>query len=461
MKQLAYLTAIVLVFFSIRVEAQTKISLDSTTVTVKVIKDSLDIPWEILWGQDDHIWVTERFGRVSRINPETGQTTVLLEMSDQVYERAETGMLGMVLHPDFKNSPHVFIAYTYLSNSTIRERVVKFNYSNDSLFPADTLIEGISGNTTHVGCRLMILPDYTMLVTTGDAQNQSLPLNKTSLVGKTLRMNLDGSIPQDNPDPSSLVWSYGHRNAQGLCLAPSGIIYSSEHGPTTDDELNILRANANYGWPKVHGLCDNPSEIAYCDTANVNQPLAIWTPTIAPSDIIWYDHPSIPEWQDKLLMTVLKDKSLIAFSFNNSGDTVLQQKKYLKNTLSRLRDICVSPNGKVYLATNGNSWANDQPFTHTIVELSNDDYVSINEIKPSRKDIIGPNPLRSGNPLMVRLSPDSKGELIVTDFQGRVLYHKETKGQIWHDLQIGNGLYIWSIQLEDGRRLGGRLLITN
>ncbi len=462
MKRLAFLIGLPLLLCTAPAEAQTTYTLDSTVVTARVIKDSLDIPWEIVWGPDDHIWVTERFGRVSRVNPETKQTDILLDLSDDVYERAETGMLGMALHPDFGNNPHVFIAYTYLDNSAIRERIVRFNYGNDTLMPADTLIEGIPGNTTHVGCRLFILPDNTMLVSTGDAQNQSLPLNRTSVVGKTLRMNLDGSIPSDNPDPNSLIWSYGHRNAQGIWRAPNGIIYSSEHGPTTDDELNILKPNANYGWPRVHGLCDSPPEQAYCDTANVSQPIASWTPTIAPSDIIWYDHPSIPEWQDKLLMTVLKDKSLIAFTFNAAGDSVVRQNKYLKNQLQRLRDICVSPDGKVYLATSGDRWANDKPFTHTIVELSNDSYVaSVNDLSATARVRIGPNPITTGKPLSIILPEGIQGEFVVTDLYGRTFHRCNTTGKNSLDLPLGSGLYIWSVQLENGERHTGRLLVTN
>ena len=204
------------------ISAQTTFTLDSTELTSRVVKDSIDIPWEIVWGPDDHIWMTERFGRVSRVNPKTGNQQVLLDLSGEVYERSETGMLGMALHPDFDNSPHVFIAYTYLSGNNIRERLVRFNYDGSQLIAADTLIENIIGNNTHVGARVIILPDNTLLMSTGDAQNRSLPQNKSSVVGKILRLNLDGSIPTDNPNPNSYVWSFGHRNAQGLWRAPNG-----------------------------------------------------------------------------------------------------------------------------------------------------------------------------------------------------------------------------------------------
>jgi aldose sugar dehydrogenase len=446
--------------FAISAQAQATHTLDSTTLTSRVVADSLDIPWEILWGPDDHIWMTERYGRVSRINVETGNQDVILDWSSEVYQNSESGMMGMVLHPDFENNPHVFIAYTYLDGSKIRERLVRFNYAANALTPADTLVEDIVGNTTHIGCRLWIMPDMTLLMTTGDAQNQQLPQNRTSLSGKVLRMNLDGSVPADNPNPSSLVWSSGHRNAQGLWLAPNGKLYSSEHGPTTDDELNILMPDRNYGWPNVHGLCDNPPEIEFCNDSNVVEPLAVWTPTIAPSDILWYDSWQIPEFKNKLLMTVLKDKSLIAFEFNEAGDSVISQTKFFKNEFQRLRDICVSPDGKIYLATSGNSWRNTSPFTHTIVELCNKDYnASIDGPQSFAKVRVGPNPLNIGQNLQVVLPQNRSAEFTLYDLLGRPVFNKSLNDYESIQLNTLDGIYIWEVKLENGEVTAGRLVV--
>lgn len=158
-------------------------------------------------------------------------------------------------------------------------------------------------------------------------------------------------------------------------------------------------------------------------------------------------------------MTVLKDKSLIAFTFNATGDSVIRQTTYFQNQLQRLRDICVSPEGKVYLATSGDRWANDKPFTHTIVELSNDSYVSVNNITKDVEVRIGSNPLQVGKPLSVMLPPGLKGEFIISDLFGRDIYHTETIGKNSLDIRLGTGLYLWSVQLENGQRRGGRLLV--
>lgn len=430
--------------------------LDSTVLTSRVIKDSLDVPWEIIWGPDDHIWCTERFGRVSRINPLTGYQQVLLNISTHVYEQAEAGMLGMVLHPNFNTTPHVFIAYTYVDRFSIKERLVKYFYDGMKLNPIDTLLDNIEGATTHIGCRLIFLEDNTLLMTTGDAQNTSLPQNQSSLVGKVLRLNMDGSIPANNPNPISYVYSTGHRNAQGLWLAPNGIVYSSEHGPTTDDELNIIQADKNYGWPNVTGFCNTPPEQAFCNNIAVTEPLVAWTPTIAPSDIIWYDHPAIPEFRNKLLMTVLKDKSLIAFDFNATGDSVRSQTKYFKDDFGRLRDVCISPDGRIYLATNGSSWSNTNPFTHEIIELRNASFTGVQTLLSTKRIQLNPNPIQSGKSL--NLAPNINGQLSIYDPYGKLLLNQHIQGQKEILITFKPGVYYWVFKTK-GESQSGKLQV--
>ena len=351
------------------IKAQNSITIGTTTVGVETIISNLDIPWEIIYGPDDKIWTTERKGIVSRIDPNTGAKDEVLDLTGQVYQTAESGMLGMALHPDFTNTPEVFLAYTYNGFAGTSERIVKFEYNGSALINETILVDGIQGNTTHIGCRLFILPDLTMIASTGDAQNPPSAQDLQSLSGKILRMNLDGTIPPDNPDPNSYVYSFGHRNAQGIAVGPMGKMYLSEHGATTDDEFQLLEINRNYGWPNVEGFCDLSGEITFCTANNVKEPLAVWTPTVAPSDILFYDNSGFPEFHNRMLMTVLKDKKIIAIELSPDGETVLGEEHYLTNQFGRLRDICVGPNKEIYLATNGTSWSNTNPNTHEIIRL--------------------------------------------------------------------------------------------
>ncbi|WP_234997208.1 PQQ-dependent sugar dehydrogenase [Hymenobacter roseosalivarius] len=200
----------------------TTFAVGSTTVSVTPLATGLSIPWELVWGPDDFIWMTERSGRISRVDPTTGQVLPLLSVPD-VTPTGESGLLGMVLHPDFATTPFVYIVYNYTDNN-LREKVVRYTYSaaTNSLSEPRVLLANIPATTTHSGSRLLILPDRTLLITTGDAQLRSESQNPASLNGKILRINLDGSIPANNPTPGSPVYTLGHRNAQGLVRLPSG-----------------------------------------------------------------------------------------------------------------------------------------------------------------------------------------------------------------------------------------------
>ncbi len=276
-----FISLIILNGFLMKSESQ--ITIGTTEIDTNTIATNLDTPWEILWGPDDHIWITERFGKISRLNPETSEMTELVTI-DGIYEVGESGLLGMVLHPDFIKNPYVFVVYNY-RESVRKERLVRYTYSNGKLVSPVTLLEGIAGANNHNGSRLIIDVDNKLYMTTGDAGITSNSQNLNSLNGKVLRLNLDGSIPEDNPFPGSYVWTWGHRNAQGLVISPDGIMYSSEHGPANDDELNIIEKGRNYGWPEVEGFCDGEFENQVCADSNVFEPIAAWTPTLAVAGI--------------------------------------------------------------------------------------------------------------------------------------------------------------------------------
>lgn len=407
-------------------QSQTTIMVGSTLVEVDTVYTGLDIPWEIIYGPDNHIWTTERKGIISRIDPVTGTKTVILNLTATVYQASESGLLGMALHPDFPNTPEVFVAYTYNSSGFVKERFVKYTYNGTALVSPVTLIEDITGNTTHIGARFQFLPDTTLLVSTGDAQNTSLPQNLNSLSGKVLRMNTDGTIPADNPNPSSYVYSYGHRNVQGVLRAPNGIIYLSEHGASSDDEFQILEPNRNYGWPNVEGFCDLPGEQSFCTSNNVKEPLTAWTPTIAPSDMVWYENPNFPEFDGKILMTVLKDKKLVAIELDQNGTQYISQTHYLTNLFGRLRDICVGPNKEIYLATNGASWSNTNPNTHSIIRLKVDNPSNIHQINSGNIKLY-PNPV--SEMFQIEVNESLLGaEYLVRDITGRILANGQING---------------------------------
>lgn len=314
----------------------------------KVLTQDLSYPWEILWGPDNMIWMTERGGRVSKVNPSDGKLTPLLTIGD-VKHQGEGGLLGMVLHPNFNTTPHVFVAYNYEKNGNYLEKIVRYTYAGNTLGSPQTILDNISGAGIHNGARLVIA-DGKLFITTGDAADQSLPQNTTSLNGKVLRINLDGTIPSDNPIAGNPIWSSGHRNPQGLVFA-NGILYSSEHGPESDDEINIIEKGRNFGWPDVRGYCNTNDEKNFCASKNVKEPVHAWTPTVAACGLDFYDHDLFPQWKNSLLMVTLNGKRLIQLQLNNGHNAVTATSDYLQNNYGRLRDLCISPAGKVYVCT--------------------------------------------------------------------------------------------------------------
>lgn len=322
-----------------------------------VIVQNLNFPWEILWGPDNFIWMTERGGKISRVNPATGVVIPVFTISE-VVSTSEGGLLGMALHPGFSANPYVFVSYNYNNGGNYREKVVRFIYNGSTLSNPVTIIDNITASSIHNGSRLLITPDLKLFITTGDASNQANPQNTSSLNGKILRLNLDGSIPSDNPVSGNPYWTFGHRNPQGLVFA-NNILYSSEHGPSSDDEINIIEKGRNYGWPDVKGYCNESSEQIFCNAHNVKEPMNAWTPTIATCGLDYYNSNLIPQWKNSLLLVALKEARLYQLKLDASKKAITATTEYFANDYGRMRDICISPEGKVYICTS-NGGNNDK-----------------------------------------------------------------------------------------------------
>ena len=406
-------------------ESSAQITIGTTEVDTTTIASGLDTPWEILWGPENHIWITERYGRVSRLNPETGEIKELIRINE-VHEQSESGLLGLVLHPDFPNQPHVFLVYNYLESSSIKERLVRYTYSKGELESPLTLLEGIAGNGNHNGSRLVIDLDQKLYMTTGDAGNTSTAQNLNSLNGKVLRLNLDGTIPDDNPIPGSYIWSWGHRNAQGLVISPSGLIYSSEHGPSSDDEVNIIEKGRNYGWPNVKGFCDQPTENPFCADSNVFEPIAAWTPTLAVAGTDFYDHASIPEWKNSILVTSLKAARIVALKLSEDGRSVEQEEAFFQGWYGRLRDICISTDGRIFLAvSNRDGRGSIQPGDDRIVQIEAKNSTGLDRLRTGQGPdfSVYPNPV-IGDQFILEYRTSSESILIIYNQVGNEVSRK-------------------------------------
>jgi aldose sugar dehydrogenase len=334
---------------------------DWPTDSIRTVKANLNFPWEILWGKDDHIWMTERGGKISKINPKTGDVVFAQQITD-VVANGEGGLLGMAQHPDFLTNGNIFVVYNYSNAGAYTEKVVLMQFASNALSVVKNIITNIPAAGIHNGSRLCVVGDK-LFITTGDAAVPNNAQSAVSLSGKVLRYNLDGSVPSDNPIPNSPIWSLGHRNPQGLVLYKN-MLYASEHGASIEDEVNVIESAKNYGWPNVQGPCDNVSEIPFCGRTNKEPIWSSGNSTIAVCGLDVYTGTKIPDWQNSLLMTTLKDASLRILKLSADGLSVTSQQTIFKNKFGRLRDVCVSPAGRVYICTsNGNN-------TDSLVEIS-------------------------------------------------------------------------------------------
>ncbi|SMC78178.1 PQQ-dependent sugar dehydrogenase [Pedobacter africanus] len=328
----------------------------ASTVGVQSVASHLNVPWQITWGPDQCIWYTEQSGTISKVNPETGKTKLLLTLRD-VFRDRTSGLLGMTLHPDLKNNPYVFINYTgYSKTKTKVSKVVRYSYdaAKDTLVSPVVFLE-YPAWTSHFGSRIVIAPDGKVMVATGDGAQDGNAQNIQSPNGKILRYSLDGSIPADNPFKGSAVWAWGLRNPQGLVYV-KGKLYCSDHGDAIDDELNLLVKGGNYGWPVVEGAVNTDKEKAFAKDSAVVAPLRAWTPTIAPAGMTYYNSAKIPELKGRLLLTTLKGNSLRSLTLDPTGNKIVGDVNYFEKIFGRLRSVCVSPAGDVYLATSNRDW---------------------------------------------------------------------------------------------------------
>ena len=314
-----------------------------------VIVDGLNNPWEIVFGPNGDIYFTERDGRIWKMS-ESGVAKVI-----QTFPKSgsvEGGTLGLALHPEFEENKKIYVYQTNLELEFYQNKVFSFEVDENTLSNKQLILDGIPGAPWHDGGRIMFGPDQKLYISTGDAINPELSQDLSSLAGKILRINSDGTIPDDNPFNSSPVFSYGHRNPQGLAWSTDGLFVSSEHGPSGElgyghDEINVILKGKNYGWPKIVG---DSSEDSF-----VNPIIHSGESTWAPSGMVFFDSEKISDFTGKFLVGTLRGEHLMVLDIANDGSMISSEKMF-EGEFGRIRTAEISPDGNLYLLTaNGNN----------------------------------------------------------------------------------------------------------
>lgn len=316
---------------------------------VETVVESIARPWSINFAPDGRLFYTQRdAGSIGVLHPETREIRTLISLSG-VRAEGEAGLLGLELDPEFSANGSVYVCYSTRQGETPINRVSRFTYSQNKLSGEKNLIEMPSG-ILHAGCRLAATPDGFLFISMGEGFEGKRSQDLKNLGGKILRIKTDGSIPSDNPFPGSAVWTYGHRNPQGLAFQPgTGKLWSTEHGPETDDELNLIKKGLNYGWPNCRG--ESKCFGKYEPAVKSYYPQE----TVAISDMVFYTGEKFPEWKGNILFVTLKTGRLYRVVLEGEPDKpkVKKDEILIDGTYGRLRDVTVGPEGSVYIATEG------------------------------------------------------------------------------------------------------------
>lgn len=310
----------------------TETAIPEETPLATSVARQLEIPWALDFLPDGSIILTERPGRIRLLDTQQGLLPEPLLTINEVVHRGESGLLGIAVHPAFSDNGFVYIYYTYQDGENLANKVVRFRLDGNKLSGETVIIDSLPAATIHNGGRLKFGTDGYLYITTGDAANPDSAQNRESLAGKILRVNDDGTIPADNPFPGSPVYSFGHRNPQGLAWDNQGRLWETEHGSSATDELNLIEPGGNYGWPVIR-----ENETA---AGMISPVIQSGGDTWAPSGMAYLD--------GSLYFAGLRGQSL--YRVVTDGESA-RLERHLNGNFGRLRDVVTGPDSMLYILT--------------------------------------------------------------------------------------------------------------
>src|SRR4051812_32980725 len=319
--------------------------------TIETVASGLEVPWGFAWLSNKDMLFTERPGRVRIIEGGKLRSDPVFVVPD-VEPSSEAGLMDISLHPDFAKNNFVYLAYAYNKNGK-RDKVVRYRYVNGQFTEPKTIIEDIPAAPNHAGMRCRFGPDGKLYISDGDSTQWELAQKLDSLAGKILRLNDDGTVPQDNPFVNQQgthpeIWAYGVRNPQGLAWQPgTNLLFETEHGPSGfegkgqgGDEINIIERGKNYGWPVIHHQMTQ---------AGMESPLLEYSPACAPASAMFYNGTVFKEFSGNFFFGCLAGRRIIRVILD--GRKFVSQENLLQDTYGRIREMEQGPDGYIYFST--------------------------------------------------------------------------------------------------------------
>ncbi len=326
---------------------------------VEIVTDKLNQPWGMVFLPTGEVLVTERPGYL-RIISATGVISAPVEGLPAVKKKGQGGLLGIALHLDFENNALVYLSHTAQDKRGYGTEVVRGKLQGNRLVGVETIFKAMkkSRGGRHFGSRLVFAADGSLYISLGDRGNKDYAQDLNDHRGSLIRINADGSIPVNNPfvhkeNSRDEIYSFGHRNIQGIARHPlTGKIWTHEHGPQGGDEINIIEAGANYGWPVItygvnYGIATKIGEGTH--KAGMQQPVHKWVPSIAPSGMTFYQGDEFPQWRGDLFVGSLKFGLLVRLEIQ--AEKVVNEERLLNKQYGRIRDVVEGPDGLLYLLT--------------------------------------------------------------------------------------------------------------
>ncbi|MFD0870573.1 MULTISPECIES: PQQ-dependent sugar dehydrogenase [Paenibacillus] len=308
----------------------------------EIIAEQLNVPWEMVFTPEGDILFTERPGQIRLIRQGKLVEDPVFRFEEPFISKGEGGLLGLEIDPDYSNNGYLYAYHTYEENGRVMNRVLRLQQRESRIEVDKILIADIPGDTNHNGGRIKFGPDGLLYITTGERYEPQLAQDLQSLGGKILRIHPDGTIPESNPFSGSPVYSWGHRNAQGLAWHPdTGKLYSSEHGQTARDEINLIEPGKNYGWPVISG--DQEQD------GMVRPLLHSGDDTWAPSGMTFI---SQGPWKGRLLVANLRGMQILAVTWGADHTSIEHTSALFHHELGRIRNVTEGPDGSLYVMTN-------------------------------------------------------------------------------------------------------------
>ncbi|HET7616591.1 MAG TPA: PQQ-dependent sugar dehydrogenase [Bacillales bacterium] len=327
-------------------ERKTEQTSSPSDMDSKVLATDLDVPWNIV-KHGDIFYISERPGKIVKIDENGDVHEMPLQLAKNVVQSGEGGLLGFVLSPDFDASKTAYVYHTYKQNGKLFNHIVKIKWTGNKWIETDVLLDGIPGGPIHNGGRLKFGPNGKLFATTGDASAEENAQELDSLSGKILRMNTDGSIPETNPFSDSYVYSYGHRNPQGLAWSGDGKMYEAEHGLSAHDEINLIEPGKNYGWPAIRGEETKEDMVSPLFQSGEE--------TWAPSGLAYYN--------GALYIAGLRGEQIRRFDLENHTS------KVIFHGAGRLRDILIQDRAAYVITNNTDGRGTPRPHDDRLMKI--------------------------------------------------------------------------------------------